>query len=204
MSTTYEGYIKFQTDWQQTPPMDWAILAELDHWRNEMYQAGLIGAYPDGIGFGNISRRWENTNQFLISGSATGNFSKLDASHYSLVTAVDIDQNRLSCRGPIIASSESMSHAVIYRECPEVQGVIHIHNLEMWERLLHQVPTTDAQATYGSPEMAYSIIDLLQHSDLRKQRIFVMEGHREGVFAFGENLEEAAAIIQHFLPPTES
>lgn len=76
-----------------------------------------------------------------------------------------------------------MSHAVIYCECPEVQGVIHIHNLEMWERLLHQVPTTDAAATYGSPEMAYSIIDLLQHTDLRSQGIFVMEEHREEAVA---------------------
>jgi ribulose-5-phosphate 4-epimerase/fuculose-1-phosphate aldolase len=165
-----------------------------------MYQAGLIGAYPDGIGFGNISCRWKDTDQFLISGSATGNYQRLTGDHYSLVTSVDIDQNQLSCTGPIIASSESMSHAVIYRECPEVQGVIHIHNLEMWKRLLHQVPTTDAQATYGSPEMAYSIIDLLQRSDLREQRIFVMEGHREGVFAFGENLATAAAVIYQYLP----
>src|SRR5690606_6522498 len=132
-------------------------LAELDHWRKRMYAAGPIGAYPDGIGLGNISRRQSREGQFIISGSATGNFVQLSAEHYSLVTAVDIDRNSLACKGPIVASSESMSHAVIYRECPEVQGVIHIHHLGMWERLLHEVPTTDAKATYGSPEMAYSI-----------------------------------------------
>jgi ribulose-5-phosphate 4-epimerase/fuculose-1-phosphate aldolase len=198
MNTLDEGYIKFKANWQEAPPLDWAVLAELDHWRNDMYRAGLIGAYPDGIGFGNISCRWQDTDQFVISGSATGNHQRLDASHYSLVTSVDIDQNALSCRGPIIASSESMSHAVIYRVCPEVQGVIHVHDLEMWERLLHRVPTTDASATYGSPEMAYSIIDLLQNSTLREQRIFVMEGHREGIFAFGESLEAAAQVIKNF------
>lgn len=190
-----EGYIKFRADWTQTEPLSWSELAELDHWRNVMYDAGLIGAYPDGIGFGNISRRWNEAGQFFISGSATGNHSRLNAAHYSLVTEVDIDQNRLACSGPILASSESMSHAVIYRECPEVRGVIHIHNLDMWGRLLHRVPTTSAAATYGSPEMAYSIIDLLQHTDLKTSCIFVMEGHREGVFAFGDCLENATAVI---------
>lgn len=198
MNLSDEGYIKFRADWQQTPPLDWELLADLDHWRNEMYRSGLIGAYPDGIGYGNISRRWGETDQFVISGSATGNYARLDASHYSVVTAVDIDANQLSCRGPIIASSESMSHAVIYRECPEIHGVIHIHNLSLWERLLHQVPTTDSEATYGSPEMAYSIIQLLQDTDLPERRIFVMEGHREGVFAFGEDLEQAAAVIRKY------
>lgn len=198
MSITDEGYIKFRADWEETTPLAWEELEELDHWRDAMYEAGLIGAYPDGIGFGNISRRRLGTDQFLISGSATGNFPELNATHYSLVTAVDIDRNSLSCRGPIIASSESMSHAVIYRECPEVQGVIHVHDLELWERLLHRVPTTDSQATYGSPEMAYSIIDLLNHTTLRTEKIFVMEGHREGVFAFGRDLAEAAAVIRKY------
>lgn len=193
-----EGYIKFRADWEPASSLPWTDLELLDYWRNRLYDSGLIGAYPDGIGFGNISRRWNEEGQFLISGSATGNYPRLTASHYSLVTKVNIDQNRLSCKGPILASSESMSHAVIYRECPEVQGVIHVHNLDMWERLLHRVPTTANDATYGSPEMAYSIIDLLKTTDLRSRRIFVMEGHREGVFAFGNSLEEAAAVIDAY------
>lgn len=200
MSLTDEGYIKFRAAWTPAPPFDWAELETLDHWRQQMYVAGLIGAYADGIGFGNISCRKNEAGQFLITGSATGNFARLNADHYCLVTEVDIDQNRLNCRGPILASSESMSHAVIFRECPEVQGVIHVHHLGMWERLLHQVPTTRADAAYGSPEMAYSIIDLLHHTDLRSSRLFVMEGHREGIFAFGISLAEAAAVIMEHYP----
>ncbi|HMQ64527.1 MAG TPA: class II aldolase/adducin family protein [Flavilitoribacter sp.] len=170
-------------------------LQELDHWRDVMYTAGLIGAYPDGIGFGNISRRWDGEGRFLITGSATGNFEQLEPSHYCLVTEVIPQENRLTCQGPILASSESMSHAVIYRERPEVNGVIHIHHLALWKYLLHKVPTTDASAPYGSPEMAASIVDLLETTDLPRRRIFVMEGHREGIFAFGETLESAASVI---------
>lgn len=159
---------------------------------------GLLGVYSNGIGFGNISQRWEEQGQFLISGSGTGRFEQLTTEHFTRVTQVDLPSNTLHCEGPIIASSESMSHAVFYQECPEVKGVIHVHNQQLWEKLLHRVPTTDASATYGSPEMAYSIIDLLKNSDLREQKILVMEGHVEGIFAFGEDLEQAGQVLlQH-------
>ena len=93
-----------------------------------------------------------------------------------------------------------MSHAVIYQECDWVNGVIHIHNVEMWKTLLHNVPTTDKTATYGSPEMAYSIIQLLRKTDLKTQQIFVMKGHEEGVFVFGEDLKSAFHKILQFFP----
>lgn len=193
-----EGYIKFTADWQESAPLPTALLQELNEYRQRVFDLGLIGAYDNGIGFGNISKRHpEYPEQFLISGSATGNFATLTGEHYALVTAVDIDANSLDCKGPTIASSESMSHAVIYQELPWVQGVIHIHNLEMWHRLLHQVPTTDAGAAYGTPEMAYSIIDLIRTTDLPERKLFVMEGHEEGVFVFGSSLGEAFEVIRN-------
>lgn len=194
-----EGYIKFKAEWTQAPALPFDRLARLDHWRRKLYSLGLIGSYPDGIGYGNLSCRWDKPGQFAITGSATGNLPELDSRHYSLVTAVDLTQNRLWCQGPIVASSESMSHAVIYRECPQVMGVVHVHHLRLWEQLLHRVPTTDPSAAYGTPEMARSIIRLLQETNLPEQRIFVMEGHREGIFAFGKNLDDAGEVLlRHF------
>ncbi|MEM1214163.1 MAG: class II aldolase/adducin family protein, partial [Bacteroidota bacterium] len=145
--------------------------------------------------FGNISQRIGTTDTFYVSGSATGGHAELGAAHFAKVTAVDAVRNRLWCSGPILASSESMSHAVLYEQLPWVRGVIHIHHLAAWQQLLHQVPTTDASAPYGSPEMVRSIATLLQTTDLPEQRLFVMEGHREGIFAFGESLEAAFAIL---------
>ncbi|KAA3626626.1 MAG: class II aldolase/adducin family protein [Bacteroidetes bacterium] len=193
-----EGYIKFNSRWAETPAYPMEDLHELIMARQQLFEAGLIGAYPSGIGFGNISLRHPiqgNPDAFYISGSATGNVTQLSPAHFALVTKVDIEKNCLDCEGPIIASSESMSHAVIYRECPEVQAVAHIHDLTMWESLLHKVPTTDSSATYGTPEMAISIIDLLRNTDLKQSKLFVMEGHEEGVFAFGNSLEETVGII---------
>lgn len=194
-----EGYIKFNANWTKTAPFANGTIAELNEWRQRMYNLNLIGAYDNGIGFGNISQRLSNTNQFYISGSKTGNFPTLDASHYALVTDVAIQENRLNCEGASMASSESMSHAVIYETCSWVNAVIHAHHLELWQKLLHQVPTTAKGVPYGSPEMATSIIDLLKHTDATSKRIFVMEGHEEGLFTFGESLEAAAEVMLNYL-----
>lgn len=194
-----EGYIKFKAQWTKDQPLAWELLQDIIHWRNLLYQKKLIGVYDNGIGYGNISQRWNDTEQFIISGSATGHLQTLNNKHFTLVTNVNIDQNTVWCKGPIIASSETMSHAIIYKECPEVNSVIHVHHTGLWRKLLHKVPTTIASATYGSPEMAYAIIELLQTSNLRQTKLFVMEGHPEGIFAFGDNLAEAGEIlIQHF------
>lgn len=196
-----EGYIKFRADWQKGSAFPALELADLNHWRDRLYALGLLGAYPDGIGFGNISQRWNTNGQFIISGSTTGNFAQLKPEHYTLVTAVKLEQNLLHCRGPIIASSESMSHAAVYLECAWVNAVFHVHHRGMWEQLLYKVPTTATGITYGTPEMAYSIMQLLRETDLPQQRIFVMEGHPEGIFSFGATLNNAGEILIKHLQP---
>ncbi len=190
-----EGYIKFQAHWTQAPPLPASKLQSLLHWREELYRRQLIGVYDNGIGYGNISQRWNAAGQFAISGSATGALASLTSAHFTLVAEVDIAKNSVWCSGPIIASSESMSHAVIYQACPEVNGVIHVHHAALWKKLLHQVPTTDDGAPYGTPEMADSIIELLETTHLRQAKLFVMAGHPEGIFTFGESLDEAAAVL---------
>lgn len=190
-----EGYIKFRAKWEKSPPLPLRFIKDLNPWRDLLYAKGLIGAYENGVGFGNLSQRFGKTMNFIISGSGTGKLDHLKAEHYALVTHIDIDQNKLTCSGPVIASSESMSHGVIYRHCPSVTGVIHVHNGPLWKKLLHKVPTTDRKAPYGTPEMAYEIIRLLETTDLGSEKIFVMEGHEEGIFTFGDTLEEAGHVL---------
>jgi len=193
-----EGYIKFTPHWKETQPYPDLVWNDLNTWRQKVYNQGLIGVYPDNIGYGNISQRLDQT-QFVISGSTTGRIEQLDGQHYSKVIRVDLEENALWCEGPIVASSESMSHAVIYQALPSVNGVIHVHHLGFWEALLQKVPTTGSGIPYGSPGMAYSILDLIEHTALPEVKIFVMEGHREGVFVFGRDLAEADRILNHWL-----
>lgn len=190
-----KGYIKFQAQWQPAPALPIESLQDLIQQRDAFHRLGLIGVYDNGVGYGNISQRWNDKNEFVISGSATGHLLNVSTAHFTLVIKVDIAKNTVWCEGPIIASSETMSHAVIYQECPEIRAVVHVHHAALWKKLLYQVPTTDASATYGSPEMAYSIIKLLKSSNLRQQQIFVMEGHPEGIFVFGESLSKCADLL---------
>lgn len=190
-----EGYVKFQAHWEESAPLAALHIQELNAYRQKLYDLELIGAYANEIGYGNISKKYNTKGHFIVSGTATGNLSKLNTAHYALVTKVEPEHNKLWCEGPIMASSESMSHAAIYEYCPEVSAVVHVHHLELWKKLMHQVPTTDASAPYGSPEMVESIIHLLNQTNLREEKIFVMEGHEEGIFTFGESLEEATQVL---------
>ena len=53
-----EGFIKFNCKWTKSPPLDNAAIIELNKWRRPLFDAGLVGQFPDtGVGFGNISMR---------------------------------------------------------------------------------------------------------------------------------------------------
>ena len=181
----YEGYIKFNYDWipAALPNVD---LEELIYWRQKLYDANLIGSYPDGIGFGNISMRY-NANQFIISGSATGNIAQLDASHFALVDEFDLTRNWLSCIGNVPASSESLSHAAIYKTLPFVNSIVHIHHKELWNKYLDILPTSSKTAAYGTPAMAFSLIDLIKNEN-SKVGTFVMGGHKEGLLIYASSI----------------
>ena len=132
---------------------------------------------------------------FLISGTATGGLSTLNESHYSLVTNYNLSTNTVTCEGPLKASSESLTHALIY-ECAEtINAVIHIHNLNLWNKLIYEVPTSNEKIAYGTPEMANEIKRLFDETTLIKEKIIVMGGHQEGIISFGKDLEEAGNIL---------
>ncbi len=189
-----EGYIKFKCIWKKKVPLSKTKLNELNNWRDKLFSLGLIGAYDNGIGFGNISVR-DSHNKFIITGSATGNLNKLTPEHYVLVDTYDLKENSLVCIGPIKASSESLSHAVIYESSENTNAVIHIHDLKLWEKLLDKVPTTRKEVSYGTPEMANEIKRLFKETNVSDEKIIVMAGHEEGIMSLGKDLNEAGEIL---------
>jgi L-ribulose-5-phosphate 4-epimerase len=194
-----EGYIKFNCTWIEEDLPNRSIIDELNTWRQKLYNKQLIGAYADGIGYGNISIRLEN-NTFLITGTATGKHRQLIDKHYTRVSGFDIANNAITCHGPIKASSESLTHAAIYTSLPEVNAVVHIHNNSLWQKLLNNVPTTSPKVTYGTAEMAREISRLLKSTAASEEKILVMAGHEDGLISFGRDLSEAANM---FLRHTE-
>lgn len=189
-----EGFIKFNCNWIRTGPVPGKEIANINRWRNKLYDLGLIGVDDKGIGFGNLSIRREN-RIFLITGAATGKLERLDAGHYVLVTEYSFRENCLTCTGPIKASSESLTHASIYECSPETNAVIHVHNKDLWERLIDKVPTTSRHVSYGTPEMAGEIKKLFEETAVSTEKILAMGGHPDGIISFGSTPEEATKIL---------
>ena len=61
-----EGVIKFNCHWIKSTPLTGTWINDLTVWRDKLYKSGLIGVNEDGIGYGNISIRFQQ-NKFIIS-----------------------------------------------------------------------------------------------------------------------------------------
>jgi L-ribulose-5-phosphate 4-epimerase len=126
------GSVKFIC--QQVPVEIGAFagFAELNEYRRKLRELGLIGVDANGVGFGNLSIRDGATSRFYITGSATGRIADLIPSDYVRVVAYDFAKNWLRCKGPTVASSESLTHAAVYESDPTVFSVIHGHDVKLW------------------------------------------------------------------------
>jgi len=191
-----EGYTKFMVEWTRTSPLVLAQIDDLINWRKPLYRAGLIGQYEDiGIGYGNISARTSVHGQFVISGTQTGHLAELGNKHFSLVTGFNLKANKVTCTGPIQASSESMTHATIYALDDSINAVVHVHSAKLWVRLRESLPTTDAKIAYGTPEMAVEFERLYRSTDFPTSGVAIMAGHDDGLVSIGHDLRQAARRI---------
>ncbi|MFZ5630211.1 MAG: class II aldolase/adducin family protein [Spirochaetota bacterium] len=190
-----EGVTKYECRFSKSEPPHHPQLAELISCRNRLFALGLIGVYPDGIGFGNVSFRPGGMQNFFITGTQTGHKPVLSDADISLVTGYDIGQNRVTCEGSIPASSESMTHAAVYEFSPAISAVIHVHHRALWLSGRGRLSTTEPQVPYGTPQMAYEMWRLWSTSSLSSEQILVMAGHEEGVITFGASLAAAENIL---------
>jgi len=194
-----EGVTKYNCRFRQTHAPGHPALAGLISCRDRLFSRGLIGVYPDGIGYGNVSVRPPGWRQFLITGTQTGHKPALAAADVALVTDYDIAANMVECEGLIAASSESMTHAAVYELSRDIGAVIHVHHRGLWQHAAGRVPTTGSAVAYGTPAMAYEMQRLRDTADLLQRCLLVMAGHEEGVIAFGPSLDEAEQILNRAL-----
>ena len=193
-----EGYIKFKCKWDNAPLVPGTVSHDLIECRIEMYKRGFIGEYSElGIGYGNVSHRGNIPLEFVISGTQTGHLVALESQHFSLVRNYDIEKNQVHCTGLVKASSESLTHAAVYDGNDQVNFVIHIHNMKLWQSLMNQVDTTNKNTPYGTPKMANEVRAMVK-SNPKNSGIIVMAGHEEGIIGYGRNRKEAEdAILKH-------
>ena len=185
-----EGYIKFSYAQEAGPPPTHSQLHNLMRIRDDLHEWQLIGVLPDGIGYGNISTRISGSNRFLITGSGTGLQYPIEPIHFCEVLSFDIAQNSVVCRGPLPASSESMSHGSIYAARPDANAVIHIHDRILFHMLIREgAPQTPATAAFGTPEMALAVGRFA--ATLPPGACMVMAGHEDGIIAFAPDPQSA-------------
>ncbi len=195
-----EGYIKYQCIWDDSSiEIPTPMLKSLNLLRRKLIDLSLLGAYENGIGYGNISSR-NDVATFFITGSATGGKAILDPDDYALVKNWQFHKNQLSCTGKTKASSESLTHAAIYESSSEIRSVVHVHSREMWDQYVNKLPTSLAKVGFGTPEMAYEIKRLLANKDNLEKGIVIMGGHREGILTFGRSLDEAGHRLLKYYP----
>ena len=195
-----QGFVKFNCHWSQSGPVISDEQFEIiNNWRDILFNMDLIGAYENGVAFGNISMRINGTNQFVITGSATSEIPELEPGHYVKVNSFNIDDNAVQCVGPLKASSESLTHAAIYLADPGANAVIHVHCIDLWNEIIHKVPTTNPSMDYGTIALAKDIFRLFKESDVIEKRIIVMAGDRAGIITFGHDMDEAANVLLSYL-----
>ncbi|MBK9390568.1 MAG: class II aldolase/adducin family protein [Bacteroidetes bacterium] len=195
-----QGFVKFNCHWSQSGPVISDEQFEIiNNWRDILFNMDLIGAYENGVAFGNISMRINGTNQFVITGSATGEIPELEPGHYVKVNSFNIDDNAVQCVGPLKASSESLTHAAIYMADPGANAVIHVHCIDLWNELIHKLPTTNPSMDYGTIALAKDIFRLFKESDVIEKRIIMMAGDRAGILTFGHDMDEAANVLLSYL-----
>lgn len=188
-----EGYTKFRAHWSPSAPLDYPQLTPLCAWRTRLHDAGLIGEYADlGIGFGNLSARIDSGDTFLISGTQTGRQRASSPRQFSLVTRVDVKRNAVECKGPVQASSESMTHAAVYAADATVDSVVHVHSAALWQHAIENLPVIPQEIAYGTPQMAEAFAGLMSVPENRRIGIVAMAGHDEGLLSVGRTVEHAS------------
>lgn len=188
-------YVKFSCERTGAEIPPFGGLAEMNAYRRKLRDRHLIGVDSNGVGFGNLSVRAGATDDFYVTGSATTGIHELTLANCAKVVACDFERNRVQYEGSAIPSSESLTHAAIYKSDASAGSVIHCHDFKLWSAVLNQVPTTSKAAEYGTPVIANEIMQLFAHTDMQRRKIVVMAGHEGGILTFGNDLKGAFAVL---------
>ena len=190
-----EGVVKYELKYTRTKELAVKECNKIEKVRSRLYSLGLIGAYCDGIGFGNISLRYKKKNSFVITSTQTGEIPKLNPNYYSLVKKVDFKKFTTYAIGPAKPSSEAITHACIYGLDPQINAVIHVHNEKLWDYMLKNGYLSTNDTPYGTLEMVEDVKMIYKDIDPFLNNAFVMKGHFEGVITFGKTLKDAEKTL---------
>ena len=192
-----DGVIKYQLGAMEPSDChEFAGFKDLEAWRSQLYQLNLICQDSKGVGYGNLSMRGQNQS-FYITATQTGHLPSLDISDYPQVLSYSSSNHSLTVRGSKLPSSEAPTHSAIYALSDQIKTIFHIHSAMIWQTLLEAGHlATSADVEYGTPEMSREIARIYAPiPEIFAHNVFVMAGHRDGIFAFGQNPDQAGLAI---------
>lgn len=145
---------------------------------------------------GNVSERMADGKSFMIKPSGVG-YEDLKPSQMIIC---DLDGNVLE--GELSPSSDTFTHAYIYRNMPEVGGVVHTHSnyAAAWSAIHSPIPCAlTAMADEFGGEIPLGPFALIGNDEIGKGVVATLTGHRSsavimknhGVFAIGKDATAA-------------
>ena len=79
-----------------------------------------------------------------LTGTQTSGKDCMSLADLCVVEGCDVERNRVASRGPVLPSSESLTHGAIYDLTPHIRVVLHAHSPVIWRRARElRLPTTD-------------------------------------------------------------
>ena len=200
-----EGTIQFAYELAERSSTDLLappLVASLSAWRTMLKRLQLLGQLPDrydGFGYGNLSGRTAQEQEFVITASQTSGVTNLLEEHLVTITGYNLSRFWVDAIGQQPPSSETLTHAMIYAADSRINWVFHVHCPEIWENSQALgIPSTGADVGYGSLEMVGAVADLLGNSQSRPL-VFTTQGHHDGVFALGANARDTGGLLMVYL-----
>ena len=151
---------------------------------------------------GNVSERLPGGESFIIKPSGVS----YDDLQPSMMVICDLDGNVLE--GDLAPSSDTAAHAYVYRNMPEVNGVVHTHSnyATAWSAIGEAIPCSlTAMADEFGGEIPLGPFALIGNDDIGKGIVETLTGHRSpavlmknhGVFTIGKDAKAAvkAAVM---------
>ena len=147
-----DGYIKYRSERRNGVFATTPLFSDLNQFRTILFDLKLVGMYPNGVGYGNLSMR-TGPNQFIVTASATGGFRTLRDNQYCLVEEFSIEQNWVRCKKLFddwLDNDRVATPASIPYGTPEMA-----HAVSNLVQSLRSLPTMFAMAGHDEGMVAY-------------------------------------------------
>lgn len=199
-----EGTIQFAYELTPTDDvlLDAQAYVDLASWRSILWELELLGQTPEkyaGYGYGNLSVRYDDNPQFVITASQTSGEKALYSEHLVRVSHCNLERFWVDAQGSEPPSSESLTHGMVYAADPRIKCVFHVHSQVIWQhRSALKLPQTPADVSYGSQAMIAAVAELMEANQSRPLT-FATAGHEDGIFACGRTPRDCGTLLVSWL-----